>query len=82
MLLSRSASSPALNFNVHFHVVIPDSVFAETGDDTDRATFHKTARPDPGVTHDVMLTTAKRVLQQLEHQFEDVDGVAQASSPP
>jgi len=66
----------ALNLNVHFHVVMPDGVFTKGDDDTDRATFHKAARPVPGVTRDVMLRTAKRVLLLLEHQFDDVDGVA------
>ena len=65
----------ALNLNVHFHVVMPDGVFTKGDDDTDRATFHKAARPEPGVTRDIMLRTAKRVLLLLEHQFDDVDGV-------
>ncbi|RMH18936.1 MAG: hypothetical protein D6701_05575 [Gemmatimonadetes bacterium] len=66
----------ALNLNVHLHVVVPDGVFTLDDNDAERATFHKTARPEPGLTREVMLRTARRVLLLLEHHFDDVDGVS------
>lgn len=65
----------SLNLNVHYHVAVPDGVFARDAEGSLR--FHQLPLPNPGDLHDIGHAVELRVLRWLKRR-----GLLQAATEP
>ena len=72
----------SLNLNVHYHLAIPDGVFARAGANA-RAEFHRLPRPTQSDLEDIALNVEIRVTRWLRRKglITDPDGVLYGNQP-